>query len=161
MALKDVADFWKKALKRTWYNVSRLEFGQIGRDIKHWWHFRHTAWRDVLEFNADSQRFKINRTTVSMRDMEPSDLPMEGAKYRAFKTDLKAPPNDEIRTEEIDGETITYINTTPASDYLYFVNNDINEANAGLFKAGGLDPKILIVLVGLGALALIYFMFFK
>lgn len=161
MTWADVKAFWKKALKRTWYNVSRLEFSQIGRDIKHWWYYRHSAWRDVLEYDNEAQRFKIVRTTVSMRDMEPSDLPIEGAKYRAFSTELKAPPNDEKRTEEIDGETIEYINTSPVSDYLWLVNNDINDSNVGMFKPSGLDPRILIVLVGLGALALIYFMFFK
>lgn len=156
-----VKEFWKKAIKRTWHNVARLEFSQIARDIKHWWHFRHTAWRDILEYNNETARFRINRTTVTMADMEPSDLPIEGAKYRAFTTELKAPSNEEIRTEEIDGEKMVYVNTTPASDYLYMVNNDINDANVGMFKAGGLDVKVLIVLVGLGALALIYFVFFR
>lgn len=161
MTFKDIKKFWIKAIKRTWHNISRLEFSQIGRDIKHWWHFRHDAWRDVLVYDEESGRFRINRTTQSMADMEPSDLPIEGAKYRAFATDLKAPANNEKRTEEIDGEILEYINTTPASDYLYFVNNDINESNVGMFKALGLDPKIILVLVGLAVIGVIYFMFIK
>lgn len=161
MTFKDIKQFWKKAIKRTWHNISRLEFSQIGRDIKHWWHFRHDAWRDVLEYDAEAGRFRINRTTQSMADMEPSDLPIEGAKYRTFATDLKAPPNDEKRTEEIDGELLEYINTSPASDYLYYVSNDINDSNIGMFKPGAIDPKIILIVLGLAVVGVVYFMFFK
>lgn len=161
MTWADIRAFWKKAIKRTLYNIGRMEFSQIFRDIKHWWHFRHAAYKDKLEYDADAGRFRINRKTVTMADMDPSDKPVEGSKYRTFTTDLKAPSNDDIRTEEIDGVVYTYINTTPASDYLYMVNNDINESNVGMFKARGLDPRVVIVLLGLGALALIYYVFFR
>lgn len=161
MSLHDIKEFWKKAIKREWHFIARLEFAQIFRDIKHWWHFRHDAWRDVLTYTDDTQRFRIDRSTIPMTEVKPSDLPIAGAKYRAFSTELKAPPNDEERTDEIEGYKITYINTTPASDYLYMVNNDINDSGAGTFQSKGLDPKILIVLVGLGALGVIYFLFFR
>ena len=157
----DVKEFWKKAIKRECHFIARLEFSQIFRDIKHWWHYRHDAWKDEFTFNEDTGRFRIDRATIPMSEVSPYDLPITGAKYRAFKTDLKAPPNDEVRTEEIDGQAVTFVNTTPASDYLFFVNNDMNDSLTGTFKAGGLDPKIILVLVGLGALGLIYFLFFR
>ena len=151
---------FKLAMKRLWHNVSRCEFEQIFRDIKSWWHYRHDSWRDVLTYDEE-EGYILERTTISTREVKPDDLPVRGHKYMVFHTDLEAPHRTESRKENVDGVEVEFLNTSAASNYLYMVNNDINDALAGSFKRSGIDPKVMLILLGIGAVAIIYFMFFK
>lgn len=153
-------EFWKKALKRTWHNISRGQLDQIFRDIKSWWHYRHDAWRDVLTYK-EGEGYVIERTTISTRDVQPDDLPIRDHKYLFFDTELEAPFRQETRKDVIDGVEVEFLNTSASSNYLYMVNNDINDALAGSFKKTGLDPKVMLVLLAVAGVFVIYFMFFR
>lgn len=161
MKIKEIVSFWAGALKKFWHNVSRFQFDQIFRDIKSWWHYRHDAYRDVLEYDEENKRYKIVRETISARDFRPVDLPITGHKYRVFYTDLEAPPREETRKEEINGVVYEFQNPTAISNYLYMVNNDINNSVKGDFKRTEINPLILFIALGAGAIMLIYFIFFK
>lgn len=161
MKVKEIVSFWSGALKKFWHNASRFQFDQIFRDIKSWWHYRHDAYRDVLEYDEEHKRYKIVRTTISARDFRPVDLPVSGHKYRVFYTDLEAPTREETRKEVIDGVEYEFQNPTAISHYLYMVNNDINNSIKGDFKKNELNPLFFLIALGVGAVLLIYFIFFK
>ena len=140
--------------------------GQIFRDISSWWHFKHIAYRDVLTYDVERNRYVIERTTVRMRDIKPDDLPVTGEKYHFFRTELVAPERQESRTESVileDGSQvdIEYLNTSAVSNYLYMVNNDINEALAGQFKPSGINPYVLWGLVGLAVIFAVWYLFLR
>ncbi len=151
---------WGNRLKRFWHNLSRMQFDQIGRDIRSWWHYRHDSWRDVLTYD-EKEGYTITRTTISTRDVKEDDLPVRGHKYLFFDTELEAPFREEKRKEIVDGVEVEYLNTSAASNYLYMVNNDINDALAGSFKKQGMDPKVMFVLLAVAGVFVIYFMFFR
>ena len=140
--------------------------GQIFRDISSWWHFKHIAYRDVLTYDPERNRYVIERTTVKMRDILPDDLPVTGQKYHFFRTDLVAPERQESRIETItldDGQQVEveYLNTSAVSNYLWMVNNDINDCLAGQFKPNGINPYILWGLVGLAVLFGVWYLFLR
>lgn len=154
-------DKWKARFKRLWHNVSRAQFDQVFRDIRSWWHYRHDAYRDVLIYDEEHNRYIIQRETISARDFRPVDLPIRGHKYRVFYTDLEPPFREETRIEEIDGVKYEFLNPTAVSNYLYMVNNDINNSIKGDFKSSQLNPLIMLALLGVGAVVLIYLLFIK
>lgn len=160
--IKDFGKWLKKCGGYIWNG----DAGQIFRDIASWWHFKHIAYRDVLTFDQERNRYVIQRTTVRMSDIKPDDLPVTGEKYHYFITDLKAPERQESRTETVvleDGTTIDveYLNTSAVSNYLYMVNNDINEALAGQFKPAGINPYVLWGLVGLAVIFGVWYLFLR
>lgn len=140
--------------------------GQIFRDIASWWHFKHIAYRDVLTYDEERNRYVIHRTTLRMRDILPDDLPITGEKYRFFRTELVAPERQESRIETVtldDGSQIEveYLNTSAISNYLFMVNNDINESLAGQFKPSGINPYILAGLIGMAVLFGVWYLFMR
>lgn len=151
---------WKDRMKRFWHNVSRAQFDQVIRDIKSWWHYRHDSWRDVLTYDEE-KGYVLTRTTIPTREVKEDDLPVRGHKYLFFSTELEAPFREEKRKEIVDGVEVEYLNTSAASNYLYMVNNDINDALAGSFKKSGMDPKVMLILLAVAGLFVIYFMFFR
>lgn len=155
-----------KWLKRCGHYVWDGDPLQIFRDIASWWHFKHIAYRDVLTYDQDRNRYVIHRQTLRMRDINPDDLPVTGQKYHFFRTDLKAPERQETRVETItldDGQQVEveYLNTSATSNYLYMVNNDINDALAGQFKPAGINPYILWGLIGLAVLFGVWYLFLR
>lgn len=153
-------------LKKCGHYIWDGDPGQIFRDIASWWHFKHIAYRDVLTYDAERNRYVIHRTTLRMTDIKPDDLPVTGCKYHYFKTELEAPERQESRIETItleDGQTvdIEYLNTSATSNYLYMINNDINNALAGQFKPSGINPYILWGLIGLGVLFAVWYLFMR
>lgn len=161
MKFKEVCAFWKRALNRFFYNLSRAQFDQIIADIKSWWYYRHDGYRDVLFYDEENKRYKIERTTISVRQFRPEDLPIVGKKYRRFYTDLEAPFREETRKEVIDGVEYEFQNPTAISNYLFMVNNDLNDAIKGDLKKNEFNPLIMLALFGIGAVILVYFLFFK
>lgn len=160
--IKDFGRWLKKCGGYIWNG----DAGQIFRDIGSWWHFKHIAYRDVLTFDTERNRYVIERTTVRMSDIKPDDLPVTGDKYHFFRTELVAPERQESRTETVileDGSQvdIEYLNTSAVSNYLYMVNNDINEALAGQFKPSGINPYVLWGLVGLAVIFAVWYLFLR
>lgn len=134
---------------------------QIFRDIKSWWHFRHQAWKDVLYYDEETKRYRLERHTIYMRDIEPDDLAVTGQKYHYFYTDLKPPERQEKRVVvDEEGNEREYLNTSAASNYLYMINNDINDAMAGTFKNSALNPKVIAMFIVVAIVfGVIYFVF--
>lgn len=152
---------WVKRLKRFWHNFSRLQFDQIVKDIGSWWFYRHDAYRDTLTYNDVDNRYRLDYTTVTARDFVERDLKVSGEKYRRFYTELEAPVRQETRIEEIDGVQYEFLNTSAVSNYLWMINNDVNECITGDFKSRSINPLVLLGLVGLAVVVMIYFLFFK
>lgn len=152
---------WGNRLKRFWHNFSRFQFDQIIKDIGSWWFYRHDAYRDVLIYNEEDNRYRFDTTTISAREFVERDQKVSGQKYRRFYTGLEAPHREETRIEEIDGVKYEFHNTSAVSNYLWMINNDVNDCITGNFKTRAINPLILIGLVGLAAVVLIYFLFMK
>ena len=74
------------------------------RDFKSWYHNRHQAYRDVLTYDAERNRYIMNRSTITQNEVRPVDLAITGDKYHVFYTDMPAPPHEETRIECRDGE---------------------------------------------------------
>lgn len=152
---------WGDRLKRFWHNFSRLQFDQIVKDIGSWWFYRHDAYKDVLTYNEEDNRYKINISTITAREFAEKDLKVSGQKYRRFYTDLEAPVRQETRIEEIDGVQYEFLNTSAVSNYLWMINNDVNECITGDFKSRAINPIVLLGLVGVAIVVMIYFFFFR
>lgn len=152
---------WGFRIKRFWHNFSRFQFDQIIKDIGSWWFYRHDANREVLTYNETDNRYRIDITTISARDFVEQDLKVSGQKYKRFFTGLKAPERKETRTEEIDGVKCVFLNTSAVSNYLWMINNDVNECITGDFKSKGINPLVLLILLGLAGAVFVYIFFFK
>lgn len=146
---------------RHWRNFYTLRWGQIIQDIISWRHFNHDATIQDLSYSEEVQAFRLDITTIKMRDMDPHALPITGEKYGGFRTELEAPKKTKKRIEiDEDGTEREYLNPSAVSHYLYMINNDINDACTAPMKRFGIDPKMIIILVvaGLGVLAYWFFM---
>lgn len=152
---------WGSRLKRFWHNLSRFQFDQIIKDIGSWWFYRHDAYREVLTYNDTDNRYRLDITTITAREFVERDLKISGAKYRRFFTSLTAPIRQETRIEEIDGVQYEFLNTSAVSNYLWMINNDVNECITGDFKTRAINPLILLGLVGVAVVIMIYFLFLK
>ena len=152
---------WINRFKRLGHNLSRGQFDQILADIGSWWYYRHDAFRETLNYDDTNNRYRLDRETITAREFRPVDLPVSGRKYRVFYTDLEPPFREETRKETIDGVEYEFLNPTAISNNLYMVNNDINNSIKGDFKTPGINPLIMLALLGVGAVILIYMLFFK
>ena len=147
--------------KRLWKNIYTLHWGQIIQDFISWRHYNHDADIDVLTFDEDNGSFRLDKTTIKMREMSPHALLVTGEKYEGFRTELTAPFRAEKRIEtDEEGNEREYLNPSASSFYLYMVNNDINEAITADMKRFTLSPRIIFIMlaVALGMLGLWYFM---
>lgn len=146
--------------KRCLHYIAVGNAGQIFRDIKSWWHFRHQAWRDVLTYDPEKKRYRLDRHTLIMKDINPDDLAVTGAKYHYFYTDLEPPERHEKRVEvDEEGNTHEFLNTSAVSNYLYMVNNDINDAMAGTFTNKPINPVVVGVIIVLAIVGVVLYMF--
>ena len=147
--------------KRLWKNVYTLHWGQIIQDIISWRHYNHDANINELSFNEETGSFRLDITTIKMRDMSPNALLVTGEKYQGFITKLVAPFRAEKRIEVDDeGNEKEYLNPSAISYYLYMINNDINTALTADMKRFILNPKLIVVMlaVALGLVGLWYFL---
>lgn len=149
-----------KFLKRCGGYIVDGNFGQIGRDIKSWWHFRHVAWLDTLTYDSDNNMYRLDRKTIRMRDVQPNWLQVTGSKYQYFTTELPAPHRQESRTEVRDGIEYTFLNTSALSNYLYMINNDIENA-IELQKKSNVSPGVVAVLIGLAVIGVVWYLFLR
>lgn len=109
-----------------------------------------------MTYDEEQHRYRLDRHTLVMREIVPEDLAVTGQKYHYFYTDLEAPERHDLRTVvEEDGTTHTYLNTSAISNYLYMKNNDINEAMAGTFKNGNVNPMVVAGLIGVAIVGVI------
>lgn len=143
--------FWKKEP-----NEKRTDLVQPFREVKHKWHSNHTAYRDVLDWDDAKKRFILNRSTIAQCDVVPSDLMVDGDKWRVFQTPLELPTIPDERTEiEEDGEEHTYLNPTPISYNLYYESDILNQAITGEFRSKVINPLVLAVIIGVGIVLLL------
>lgn len=162
MAFKETIKTFGRFLKKSWHYILVGNAGQIFRDIKSWWHFRHQAWLDVLTYDADLKRYRLDRHTCTMRDIQPEHLAVTGQKYHYFTTELVPPERHEKRVVvDEDGNEHVFLNTSAVSNYLYMVNNDINDAMAGTFTNKVLNPMIVALLVGVAIVGVVLFLFMR
>lgn len=152
---------WGNRLKRFWHNFSRLQFDQIIKDIYSWHYYRHDAHRDVLTYDEENNRYRIDTTTITAREFKERDLKVSSNKYRRMFTSLEAPERHETRIEEIDGVKYEFLNTSAVSNYLWMINNDVNSCITGNFKSRTINPLVLLALLGLAGAVFIYIFFFK
>lgn len=147
--------------KRHWRNFYTLRWGQIIQDIISWRHFNHDAEIKSLSYDEEVEAFKLDITTIKMRDMDPHALPVTGEKYAGFHTDLDAPyrTKKRIEVDEETGEEREYLNPSAISHYLYMINNDINDSCTAPMRRFTLNPKIVIIMVAV-ALGLFGYWFF-
>ena len=147
--------------KWLWKNVYTLHWGQIIQDIISWRHYKHDADINELSFNEETGSFRLDITTIKMRDMSPHALLVTGEKYQGFITKLVAPFRAEKRIEVDDeGNEKEFLNPSAISYYLYMINNDINTALTADMKRFTLNPKLIVIMlaVALGLVGLWYFL---
>lgn len=146
--------------KRHWKNFYTLHWGQIIQDFISWRHYNHDAYIEDLSYDEEIEAFRLDMTSIKMRDMDPHALPVTGEKYSGFRTNLEAPHRTKIRKEiDENGEEVEYLNPSAISYYLYMVNNDINDSCTAPLRRFTLNPKIVIILVAV-ALGLLGYWFF-
>lgn len=146
--------------KRHWYNFYTFHWGQIIQDIISWRHFNHDADVRDLTYDEEIHAFRLDITTIKMRDMDPHALPMTGEKYSGFRTKLKGPVITKKRMDvDENGEEREYLNPSASSYYLYMINNDINDSCTAPLRRFTLNPKIVVVMVVI-ALGLLGYWFF-
>lgn len=141
-------------------NFITLRWGQIIQDFISWRHFRHDAEIRDLSYNEELETFRLDITTIQMKDMDPHALPITGDKYGGFRTELKPPFRAEKRIEtDEEGNEREYLNPSAISYNLYMINNDINRSCTADMHRFKLTPKSVIVLlaVAFGILAVWYF----
>ena len=116
---------------------------QKWRDWRSKKHYEHDAYIDTLSYDNDSQRYTIDRKTVKMADIEPSDKMVTGDSYHYFNTTLEKLPRQVVDDQG-------HILTTPITDYQYILNDDINDSLLAFVK--GQPNKNIIILAILGGL---------
>ena len=127
---------------------------QLFRDRASYKHYNKRAYNDTLSYDEENKRYVLDRKTVKMKKIEPSDLAVTGEKYHYFNTELKPP----VRMER-DAEG--YVNTSAISNYQYMVNNDINDSMASRWKGKPIDVKVLLIAGAVVIVFGVWYMFFR
>lgn len=121
------------------------------RDLKSKWHFKHIAYRDILDWDAERQRLILDRKTIEQSEVEPIDLLVDGEKWKVFRTPLELPTVPDTRVEvDEDGVEHTYLNPTPISYNLYNESDVLNQASTGEFRTKIINPLTLAIILGVG-----------
>ena len=129
------------------------------RRVRSWWHNRHMVYRDVLAYDLSKGRFILNRNTINQNQIVADDLHIDGEKWRYFKTFLELPSVPATRTVIEDGEERVYYNPTPVSWNLYYESDVLNDAAVGEFKNKLLNPMMLAIILGIGAVCILFMLF--
>lgn len=117
------------------------------------------VYRDVLAYDLSKGRFILNRNTINQNQIVADDLHIDGEKWRYFKTFLELPSVPATRTVIEDGEEKTYYNPTPISWKLYYESDVLNDAAVGEFKNKLLNPMVLAIILGIGAVCILFMLF--
>ncbi len=118
------------------------------RDRKSAKHDDTNAWFDVITFDIENFRYRLDRTTIKEKDVPPDCLKVTGDKHHYAIVTCKQPLRV-IRDEK------GYLNTSAISNYLYLVNNAINDALASVSSSRYINWKLIGVL-GIGAAIVVY-----
>ena len=121
---------------------------QWRRDRKSAKHDNTNAWFDVITFDPENFRYRLDRTTIKEKDIPPDCLKVTGDKHH-YATVACEQPIRVIRDEN------GYLNTSAISNYLYLVNNAINDALASVLNSRYINWKLLGVL-GIDAAIVVY-----
>ena len=121
---------------------------QWRRDRKSAKHDATNAWFDVISYDEDTKRYRLDRTTIKEESVPPDALSVTGGKNH-YATVICPQPKRAVRDEN--GK----LETSAISNYLYMINNDINDALASILNPHYVNWKLLGVL-GIGAVAVIY-----
>ena len=137
----------------------KKDLGEPFRKLKHRWHFKHIAYRDVLGFDEERKRFLLRRFTIEQSEVVPDDLLIDGEKWKWFQTPLELPTVPDKRVEVEDGIEKEYLNPTPISYNLYYESDAINNASLGEFRSKVINPTTLALIIGAGVVILIFMLF--
>lgn len=118
------------------------------RDARSEAHYNTNAWYDVLSYDPDTKRYRLDRVTIKERDVPPYTLPVTGDNHHYFTTTCIAPKR------EIKREDGTY-RTNAITNFLYWRSNPINKALEWLYKSRKVDLKALVI-VGIGVAIVAY-----
>lgn len=138
-------------IKAEFSTLKRLGLKQYLRHIKSERHYNTRAWWDVLTYDPDTGRYRLDRTTMTERDVPEHVLPVTGDSHH-YTTCTFERPEKEMKRE--DG---TY-RTTPTVNYLYYKSNAINDAMTSEWKAPRVNVKLLAML-GIGGVIVFYILF--
>lgn len=112
---------------------------KMWRDYKSKRHAETSAWCDTITFDDSAKRYRLDRRTVKERDIPQNALKITGGKNHYGVIACEQPVR-KIRRE--DGS----LETCAISNYLYMINNSINDALASTWKPKYIDVKLLTVL---------------
>ena len=125
------------------------------KGLKQWFRDRKSAkyddvnaWFDVITFDPENFRYRLDRTTIKEKDIPPDCPKVTGDKHHYGVVACEQPPRA-IRDEK------GYLNTSAISNYLYLVNNAINDALASVSNSRYINWKLIGVL-GIGAAIVVY-----
>lgn len=121
------------------------------RDIRSDMHYNSNAWIDVLSYDDDTKRYRLDRSTVKEFEVPPQMLRVSEDNHHYLTCAFPIPPREIMRD---DG---TY-RTNAITNYLYYISNPINKALEWLYKPKRVDSKALII-VGVGAAIVIYVLY--
>lgn len=137
--------------------MTKKDILQPFRKLIDWWHKRHMAYRDVLAYDLQGHRYILNRNTIEQNQVTPTDLMIDGEKWKVFKTFLTLPTVPDTRTEtDENGEETVYLNPTPISWNLYNESDTLYQARTGEFRPKIINPLFLALIIGIGALLLLF-----
>lgn len=128
------------------------------RNVRAWYHDKHQVYKDIMEYDAERNRYVLHRSTLVQTDILPDDLAVSGDKWHYFRTDMIAPPHEEVRTEERDGVTYVFHNLSAIALDHYGLSNDLIDSQVGEFKEKLINPLVLAVAVVAGVSLLIFFL---
>lgn len=137
-----------KWIKEKWADIRRLGMKQAIRYWKSENHLNTNAWFDVLSWDEENKRYRLDRTTCKERDVPGYVLPVTGDKHHYLTVMFKLPDR------AVKKDNGCY-HTSAISNYLYYRSNAINDAMASVWKPRAINLKALII-VGIGGVIAVY-----
>lgn len=120
--------------------AEKIGIKQKFRNWKSKKHYEHDAYRDILTYDEQAERFTIDRTTVKQEDIQPDDKIVTNDTYHYFNTPLPPQPR-QVKNGP-------YTLCTPIDDYQYCQNNDIIESLLAIIKPGANKNTIILAILG-------------
>ena len=111
-----------------------------------------------MTYDAERDRYRIDRATLVRTDVKPDDLGITGDKWHFFNTDMIAPPHEETRIEEVNGEKVVYHNLSAIALNHWAESDELINSLTGEFKPKLMNPLILAIIIVAGVSLLIFFM---
>ena len=121
---------------------------QLIRDLKSSHHYDTNVWLDQIRYDQDNNRYVLQRRTLKADAIPPDALKVTGEKNHYAVVECEKPVRV-IKRE--DG----FLETCAISNYLYMINNSINDALASVWKPRYINTKLLMIL-GIGGAIIVY-----